>query len=114
MNLPSDFFARIKDITARQARDFGRVGDTVLREWLFLLIFGLLLTVAVSLYAAYRFNYWSNLEERLFEDEPGPELYDRAAAEKILREFDARAEQTQRLLESADQSSATGSESLAE
>lgn len=115
MYQPSDFLSRIKDIARRQTRDFGHPADAILKQWVFLLCVGFLLSVTAAGYAVYRFSYWGNLEERVFEDQSGSEFYNQEALDNILEEFDSRAEKREEILEGfsvpANQGSATSTSS---
>lgn len=99
MRLPLDLLARLK-----AARHQGRQTQSsrLLRQWVFILCIGLALMVIASVYAAWRFEYWSQIEENVANEELGNDFYDRSSIERILREFDDRASTTRALLSEAE------------
>lgn len=97
MHLPPDFFARVRDIRRRQAAGLGHRSEQVVRQWVGILMVGVVLLIGVVGYAAYRFDYWDDIESRV-AGEPAQATYDKAAMERILKEFDERAVTVEKLL----------------
>jgi hypothetical protein len=91
MHLPSDILSRIKDLARHRSNGLRGGFRAVLRQWLFLLSLGVVLVIAVSGYAAFRFYYWSNLEAYLSEEEVSTSRFDQDALDQILRKFEERA-----------------------
>ncbi|MCB9819531.1 hypothetical protein H6789_02395 [Candidatus Nomurabacteria bacterium] len=87
MRLPSNFLARLKDITRRKSRGFGNESNQIVRQWFLVLLFSVFTVVLVAGYGVYRFNYWSSIEERVEREEVRTAEYDEEAIERILKEF---------------------------
>ena len=92
MNISADIFSRLKDIARRKHAGLGGHFDTVLRQWLGILIFGLILTLMAMGYAYYNFRYWNDIEARVAEESGPTPQYDQAALKAILLKFDERAD----------------------
>ena len=113
MRLSPDLFARLK--AARHHGTRTSNSDRLLRQWVLILCVGLLVMVMASVYAVWRFEYWSQIEKNVAKEEVSPEFYNRSTIEEILREFDEKASTTDALLnEYKPESAATTSEAVME
>jgi len=102
MKLPSYIVSRLKADRLGHDQAQESSGHTLLlRQWLFMLSAGVVLLIIAGAYAAWRFNYWSSIEENVAKEEVSPEFYDRSDIESILREFDDKAVATRLLLDEA-------------
>jgi len=61
-------------------------------QWFLILVFAFLIITTVVIYAVYRFNYWSSIEERVAREEVGTAEYNEKTIEKILKEFREKEE----------------------
>ena len=98
MHLPSNFLARVKDITRRQSRGFGRDTSRIVGQWFFILIFTFVSVVLAISFAVYRFSYWSAIEDTVAREEVSTAEYDEEAIERILKEFSEKEEATKELM----------------
>lgn len=98
MNLHSDIVARLKALNIRRREGVGASPVSAVRQWLFVLIFGLALSAAAAAYSIQRFNYWSDIEARVAEESGAASGYDRQAFRSVLDAFEAKASLIDELL----------------
>lgn len=101
MKLPSDILSRLRASTLQSHRAREGRNRSVVMQWISVIVIGLLLIAAASLYAAHRFYYWSNIEETVASDDTGAASFDEAAVESILKEFEEKASRTRAILNAA-------------
>lgn len=109
MSQPKNILSIFK-VHGRQSRHFFDGSSTsILKQWAFILCFGIIATIAAIWWSTARFSYWSNIEARIVsEDVPGAS-YDQRAVRSILRDYEDKAERSERIINSlvATQTKAT-------
>lgn len=100
MILSSDITARLKGLRQKRAQGFAGFQARLLRQWAFVLLFGLLSLLLAAGVSAYRFYYWNHIEDHL-ADGGGRAAYDEAELAAIFAEYDARAAKRDAILGAA-------------
>lgn len=86
MRLPIDFKSRLEDLNRRRLLSVSG-SQRVARLWAFILVFGLLLTLAAIGAAGYRFLYWGDVDNYSPKETSDAPLYDEASLEEVLRTY---------------------------
>ena len=97
MNQRKNILARFK-MNGSSRRLFDGSSASALRQWAFVLVFGIFLTVGSVWWSANRFSYWSNLEERVNEEDVSGATYNQKAVRSILSEYEDRAKRAESIL----------------
>lgn len=111
MLLAPDITARLKGLRKKRARGFGSFAERLLRQWALVLCFGALLLLLAAVFSAYRFYYWNHIDEQPPHGSTAASAYSEDQLRAVLATFDARAERSAYVLESApppESSIATG------
>lgn len=94
----NDFLSRIKNLKQRRARGFGELRNKILRQWIILLIISVFVLMASVAFAGYRYVYWSNIEEHVLSSGVEGKLFDQEKVEKILVEYDEKADRSLKIM----------------
>lgn len=98
MNKHKDILAIFKMNGGRHRRFFDGSSSSVLKQWAFILCFGLGLTTAAVFWSIDRFSYWASLEERAAEVDVSGTFYDQKAVRTILEDYEGKSESAEAIL----------------
>lgn len=98
MNQQKNILAIFKMRRGHSWRLLDGSSTSALRQWAFVLVFGIFLTSGFIWWSADRFGYWSNLEERVAEEDVSGAVYNQKAVNSILSEYEDRAEKAEAIL----------------
>jgi hypothetical protein len=98
LNQQKNILERFKMSNNHSWRLLDGSSTSALRQWAFVLVFGIFLIAGSVWWSADRFGYWSNLEGRVAEEDVSGAVYNKKAVRSILSEYEDRAQRSEALL----------------
>lgn len=98
MNQQKNILAIFKMSSGHSWRLLDGSSTSALRQWVFVLVFGLIITATAIWWSAERFNYWSSLEERVAAEGSSGTVYNQSAVRSILGDYGDRAVKLEAIL----------------
>ncbi|MEX2340825.1 MAG: hypothetical protein WD605_00700 [Candidatus Paceibacterota bacterium] len=107
MNQPKDLLSIFRNKGSNRHHLFDGSSSSALKQWSFILVFGILAVATAAGYAFERFNYWGSIEGRIAEEDLIMSNYDQTAFRAILAEFESREQRSQSIIEKLKTTTAT-------